>query len=81
MSKNVDDNLTCVVDRFENSQAVLIFKTSKTNSQELVLPKRYLPKDCKEQDIFHVKLVTDELATLEQKKMAEHILNEILNNK
>jgi len=79
MSHNKDDSLTCILDRFENSCAILIFKTNKKDSQELILPKRYLPKDAKVADVLHIKIFSDELATVHEKKIAQHILNEILN--
>ncbi len=79
MNKN-NDSLTCVLDRYENSHAVLIFNITSNNHPELQLPKRYLPKNVQEGDILHVKIHSDKVATLNQKEIAQHILNEILNN-
>lgn len=79
MSRNIDDKLTCVLDRFENSHAVLLFKTNKSSSQQLMLAKRYLPKEVKEGDVLHIKILTDKQATLDQKQIAKNILEEILN--
>lgn len=78
--KKTSDDLTCILDRFENSHAVLLFELSKGKQQELILPKRYLPSDAKETDILHIKVYTDKLAQLDQKEIAKHMLNEILNN-
>lgn len=77
----INDSLTCVLDRYENSHAVLIFNITANNHPQLLLPKRYLPKNAKEGDVLHVKIHSDKVATLNKKEIAEHILNEILNNK
>jgi len=79
MSKK-NDKLVCVLDRFEESQAVLVFQLAKNNIQELVLPKRYLPKGVKKNSILHFEIFTDKLASLNQKKLAQHVLDEIINN-
>lgn len=79
MSKK-DYKLTCVLDRFENSQAVLVFKLAKNNTQELILPKRYLPRGIKKNTTLHIEIFSDKLANLNQKKLAQCVLNEIINN-
>lgn len=77
---NKNNKLTCVLDRFEESQAVLVFQISKNNTQKIILPKRYLPKNVKLNSTLHFEIYTDELAEQNQKKIAQYILEEIINN-
>lgn len=78
MSKK-DNKLTCVLDRYEKSQAVLVFNISKDNIQEIILPKRYLPKEAKLGTKLHIEIFTDKLADMNQKKIAQYVLDEIIN--
>ncbi len=75
--KNHDENLTCVVDRFENGQAVLIFSLN-SDKQEFILPKRYLPKKAKEGEILHLEMYLEKDAEERQRNLAKKILEEIL---
>ena len=77
---NKDNKLTCILDRFEKSQAVLVFQTSKNHSQHLLLPKRYLPKDVKLNSTLHIEIYSPDQASLNQKKIAQYVLDEIINN-
>lgn len=79
MSKK-DNKLTCTLDRYEKSQAVLVFNISKENTQELILPKRFLPKKAKIGSTLHFEIYTDALAHMNQRKMAQYVLDEIINN-
>ena len=70
--------LTCTLDRFENGQAVLLFKFSKNNYSELIIPKRYLPKKIKEGEVLHLEIYSEKEAEERQKNIARKILEEIL---
>lgn len=77
MSKKNNEPLICVLDRFEEYKAVLIFTVGKIK-QELILPKRHLPKLATEGEILHLEFLTDRVAKNKQKKLAREILAEIL---
>lgn len=77
MSKKNIEPLTCVLDRFEEYKAVLVFSIGRLK-QELILPKRYLPKGVTEGEILHLQFLTDKVAKDKQTKLAREILAEIL---
>lgn len=77
MSKKTT-NLTCVLDRFEDSQAVLKFDFSEENKQELVVAKRFLPKEAKEGDVFFIEIFSDKKAEERKRNLARFVLEEIL---
>lgn len=77
MSKKNNEPLICILDRFEEYKAVLVFSIGKVK-QELVLPRRYLPKSVVEGEILHLEFLTDKVARNKQKKLAREILAEIL---
>ena len=77
MSKK-NDELTCKLNRFENSQGVLRFEFAKDNIQELVVAKRFLPKNVKEGDIILIKTFSSEEAKKYKNNLARQILGEIL---
>jgi hypothetical protein len=78
MSKK-NNKLTCVLDRFKDSQAVLVFNFSKNNTQEIIVPKRYLPKNIKTKDVLYVDVLNEKLAQANKKNLARHLLDEIIN--
>lgn len=78
--KQTDNNLTCVLEKFENSHAVLSIQINNRNVQNLNIPKRYLPINCKEKDIIHIQFLSEKMSKMENKKVAQHILDEILDN-
>jgi len=63
------------LDRFENSQAVLIGEHF-----QLLVPKKIVPKSCKEGSIVHLTISSDEAETNKRQKTAKELLNEILNS-
>ena len=65
-------NLT--LDRFEENKAVLY---SETND-EIILPKKMLPKEAIEGESIVLTLATDEAETKRREGKAKDILNEIL---
>ena len=73
--------LTCILDRFENSHGVLRFDFSQNDQQELVVAKRYLPQDVKEGDIIYLDLFSDKKATERRQNLARQMLEEILSGK
>jgi hypothetical protein len=77
--KNVSKSLTCTVDAFEEHGAALIFKTSKNSSQKITIPKRYLPDKIQIGEVLCVKIFNEKEAEMDQKKIAQHLLDEILN--
>ena len=78
MSNKKSTQLTCVFDRFEDSQAVLRFDFSDHNHQELIVAKRYLPKDAKEGSVFYLELYSDQEAESRRQNLARQVLEEIL---
>ena len=62
------------IDRFENGSAVLIGEHN-----EIIVPKKLIPKSCKEGDIVHLTISSDEAETTRCEKTAKELLNEILN--
>ncbi len=79
MSKK-NNKLTCVLEKYEKSQAVLVFEISKENTQKIILPKRYLPKNAKINSTLHFEIYTDYMAGMNQKRIAQYVLDEIINN-
>ncbi len=77
MSRN-HQPLTCVIDRIEGSEAVLIFEFSPNEKRELLLPKKYLPSRIKEGDILHLEIYHAKDAEERQRNLARKILDEIL---
>lgn len=77
MSKNIEP-LTCVLDRIEGNRAVLLFEFSKTEKEEFLIPKKYLPSSVKEGDVFHLEIFHSRDAEIRQKNLARKILEEIL---
>ena len=80
MSKN-HQSLTCTLDHYENSKAVLVFRLSERDQQELHLAKRYLPKDIKKGDILYLEFSTDKETKEKKENIARQILEEILKGK
>ena len=76
MSKN-NDNLTAIIDKFDNGIAVLEF----SHNQTLTISKKYLPKDTKEGDALQVELLSDNQITKRKQNLAKAILEELLNSK
>lgn len=64
----------CVIDRLENGRAVLRF----SDRQELVVPRRYLPRDASEGMALELQFFTEESATKKQEDLARAMLKEIL---
>jgi len=73
----IEDSKTTIftLDRFEEGTAVLIGEHS-----EILMPKKLIPKSCKEGDIIHLTISSDEAETKRKQKRAKELLNEILNN-
>lgn len=64
------------LDRFENGTAVLIGEHN-----EIVVPKKLIPKSCGEGSIVHLTVSSDEAETNRRDKTAKELLNQILNSK
>lgn len=79
MSKK-NTELFCVLDRFENSKAVLRFNFSKEDTQEINVAKRYLPSDVSEGDIIYIELYSDKKKGERRRNLARLVLEEILQN-
>jgi len=80
MSKK-STSLTCTIDRFENSKAVLRFYLSQNDQQELVVAKRSLPPGTKEGSVLYIDLCLDSQMEEKKKNIAKLMLKEILNIK
>jgi len=68
-----EPNISWVIDRFENGQAVLVWQ-----KQEIVLPKKYLPSGVKEGEVIVMELFRQPDAKKRRENLARHILEEIL---
>lgn len=77
MSKK-NTELICVLDRFEDSKAVLRFDFSHDDRQELIVAKRFLPKNLKEGDYIYLEAFTSAAAKERQGNLARKMLEEIL---
>jgi len=77
MSK-LNYQLIAVVDRFEDGQAVCKFEFSSNNLKELVIPRRYLPKDISEGAVLHFEVYNDKESSERRKNLARQVLEEIL---
>lgn len=71
----IQEPLTCTVDRIEQTKVVLEFD----NRQQLIVPKKYLPKKVTEGMVLQVEFLTDELAIKHRQNLARAVLEEILN--
>ena len=65
------------LDRFEGDKAVLLDE----NDEELILPKKLLPKEIVEGKVVVISISDNETKRLEKEKQAKDILNEILDIK
>jgi len=74
----IDENKTTIftLDRFEESKAVLIGE-----KEEIILPKKIIPKAIQEGDILHLTISSDEAETSKRESTAKELLNEILKGK
>ena len=74
----IEDSKTTIftLDRFEGSQAVLLGEHF-----EIEVPKKLVPKGCKEGDILHLTLSSDEAETKKRAQTAKELLNEILGGR
>lgn len=61
------------LDRFEDGKAILIGE-----KEELIIPKKIIPKAIKEGDILHLTISSDEAETKKKEFTAKELLNEIL---
>jgi len=77
MKKIKPEDLTCIIDRIESQKIILKIVVDR-EYQELIVPRRYLPKDCKEGGVYHIKFYTDNELKKNKKDMAYQILEEIL---
>jgi len=68
-----EPNVSWVIDRFENGQAVLVWQ-----KQELVVPKKYLPAQIKEGEVIVMELYRQKDEKARRENLARHILDEIL---
>lgn len=75
-SRAQDDSLQCLLDRLVNGRAVLRF----SDSQELAVARRFLPKTVSEGDVLHIHLHTEATATIQKEELAKAILREILQS-
>lgn len=75
-----EDKLSCKLDRYENSYAVLHFDISKIQKFDIKLPKRYLPKNAKVGDIIDVRLFSRDEMALQDKHLAQFVLDEIIGD-
>lgn len=69
------DKLECIVDRWVNGRAVLRF----VDGQEVIVARRFLPKNVTEGQSLALQILTQEAATDEREALARAILKEILS--
>lgn len=67
--------MKAILDRFEESSAVLLI-----DGQELIVPRTELPKDIKEGAVVFLLVCENPSEEKAREKLAKSILNEILNN-
>ncbi len=76
MSEQEEKRFEFIVDRFEGTDAVLVGEHN-----EIVVPKKMIPKNIEEGGVIHFTLSSDEAETSRRDKNAKKLLNEILNGK
>ena len=76
MSEQEEKRFEFIVDRFEGTDAVLVGEHN-----EIVVPKKMIPKNIEEGGVIHLTLSSDEAETSRRDKSAKKLLNEILNGK
>jgi len=76
MSEQEEKRFEFIVDRFEGTDAVLVGEHN-----EIVVPKKMIPKNVKESGVVHLTLSSDEAETKKREDSAKKLLNEILNGK
>ena len=76
MSEQEEKSFEFIVDRFEGSNAILVGEHN-----EVVVPKKMIPKNVKEGGVVHLTLSSDEAETKKRGDDAKKLLNEILNGK
>lgn len=74
----IEDSKTTIftLDRFEEGKAVLIGE-----KEEIIIPKKIIPKAIQEGDILHLTISSDEAETSKRESTAKELLNEILKGK
>lgn len=75
MSKRNNEKLTCLIERFEGNLAVLSFD----KGQSLKIPRKFVSKTAKLGDQLIVQFYSNSPESTDQRKLAKHILEEILN--
>jgi len=63
------------IDRIEGDIAVL-----KTKDDAINIPKKYLPLECKENDVLNLIITNEKEESNNNKQEAKNILNEILDS-
>ena len=76
MSEQEEKSFEFIVDRFEGSNAILVGEHN-----EVVVPKKMIPKNVKEGGVVHLTLSSDEAETKKRGDDAKKLLNESLNGK
>lgn len=79
MYKNLTDessSITLSLDRIEGSKAVLV-----GGKDEIVVPKKFLPKKAKEGSVVLLTIATDEAERRQREMKAKDLLNEILGGR
>ena len=75
-------HLKCIIDKIEKHQVILRFRRSlfgPYRGQQLIVGRRYLPKDIREGEVISVELLNDQMLTKNRREIAQDILKEILN--
>jgi hypothetical protein len=67
--------ISFTLDRIEGDRAVLL----APDKSDVIWPKIFLPKNIKEGDILHFKIIKNQEANEEKETLAKNILNEIMN--
>jgi hypothetical protein len=68
------EHIFVMIDRFEDSKAVLILPDSK----ELVIPRKFLGEDLKAGDVLEVNFTLSPKQTIKQETIVKKVLNKLL---
>ena len=74
-TENGITTLNLTFDRIEENKAILIGE----KDEEIIVEKKFLPKEAKEGEYLVVTFSTDEAEARRREQTAKEILNEILN--
>jgi hypothetical protein len=69
------EKIIAILDRYEGDTAILLVGPE---SKKVLWPREYLPRECKEGQVFSISMVADYLATELARREVEELMREII---